>query len=617
MQPSRPDHVTALAALWPYLRPERVGATQPVARLLPAARGRCGVYVLTFADGRLQVGQAANVVSRFATHRKSCDDLVEMHFWRFARAGLDSAEQAALHALQDAGFALRTDAGFSAAELRAWLASPPADTPGCDARPVRPQLRASGRDRFARLAADPRFDPLIPALRRYLARTMPFPRRTELSGWSASACPQTGAGLLTVTVHGMETLSAGAAADDPDRTIIQVNLDAATVQRYQGAVDRFGAAHCRTAGPGVLTVSVDGARNLMRLLDVPGVVDAARRLNLDLMRKGPAVRWRSHSFDLADLLLEPAAEIGGDPFAAGLACDERGDIPRAEHLYRRAALAGDPHAAFRLGELWSERGDADQAEPWYRMAGAGGFHGVRRHPAAGSVYALIEKGRDAQEQGELGRAAQWYRRAAVAGSTASYLDLGDVLALRGQFGTAADAYRSAAGSGHPHGWYRLGVLRHEHGDLDEAEAGYRRAIDAGHPAGWAGLGLLRHQRGDLAEAEACLRTAVAERHTESHLHLGDLLHERGDHDAAEQQYRLAAAAGHTAAVTRLGRLYLHLDELDAAEPLLRAVAADDPEAMYLLSQLLDRRRQCAEADGWLHRAADAGHERAAALVAAG
>lgn len=110
-----PRPVATVAALWPYLPATRVGARQPVARLLPAARGRCGLYLLTYADGTLQVGQATNVVARFTALRKNGDDLVEMHFWRFARAGLDSAERSAIRGLREAGFALRDLAAGNAA----------------------------------------------------------------------------------------------------------------------------------------------------------------------------------------------------------------------------------------------------------------------------------------------------------------------------------------------------------------------------------------------------------------------------------------------------------------------------------------------------------------------
>ncbi|MEU4429018.1 hypothetical protein AB0F81_51165, partial [Actinoplanes sp. NPDC024001] len=368
---SPPRHVAVLAALWPYVTPQRVEATAAVARLLPAARGRCGLYVLTFTDGHLYVGRSGDVVARFAAHRRADADLVEMHFWRFAKAGLDSAERSAVHALREAGFTVRNHAGelddlLGAAEQQRWLASAPADEPGDGVRPQRPRTRAG------RPVTDPRVAAVLPAVRRYLARTVPAPRRTEHARWTVTAGARER--LLTVTVHAMETLFV---AVEADRTVLTVNLDRATIERYQGALDRFGAAFFRTASyrvrPGVVAVSVEGARNLMRLLDVPGVVEAARRLNLDLMRTGPALHRRGHAFELADLLLDPAAEAAtDDPFTAGLACDAAGDIPRAEAFFARAAAAGNPEAAFRLGELWAERGDGDQAEPWYRQAAAGG-----------------------------------------------------------------------------------------------------------------------------------------------------------------------------------------------------------------------------------------------------
>lgn len=577
MQDSHPDHVAAVAALWPYVKVERVGASQPAARLLPASRGRCGLYVLRFADGALQVGRATDVVTRFAALCRSENDLVEMHFWRFAKAGLDSAEQSAIGVLRQAGFRLR-DTGNGLDDLLApagqlaWLTSPPADTVGAGARPDRPELRAANLPKFRTLQADPRFGALLPAVRRYLARTMP-PRRTEFSRWSVSARPATNEHawprLLTVSVNCLETLYAGAPAGEPHRTIFHVNVDLAVMQRQWGAdveelAERFGAVYYYQAGyrarPGVLALQVEGARNLIRLLDVPGVVEAARRLNLDMMRKGPALQRRSHSFALADLLLEP--------------------VPPAD-----APADAD---AFQQGELCAERGEHEQAELWYARAAATGYQGVRRNPDWSSIWALIAWGRQFAADGDLPSAASCYESAADAGATEAYLDLGDTRLELGETGDAAAAFRTAAACGHHAGWHGLGLVHHERGELRQARRHYLRAVDFGQTQALVDLADCHAELGETEQAAGCYREAIAAGHTDAHLSLGDLLHQRGDDDGAEQQFRHAAAAGHPEAVTRLGRLFYDRGDLDAAEPLLRA-ASDDPEAAHLLDRLLRRR----------------------------
>jgi hypothetical protein len=143
------------------------------------------------------------------------------------------------------------------------------------------------------------------------------PRRTELSYWSISVLPATSKSfrprLLTLSVHSLETLIVEAPSWDPERTMIRMNVDLPTMLDRWDTLDRLmddavGLVARETSyavRPNVLALQVEGGRNLMRLLSLDGVVDAARRLNLDLMRKGPAFHWKTHCFDLVDAFLEP------------------------------------------------------------------------------------------------------------------------------------------------------------------------------------------------------------------------------------------------------------------------------------------------------------------------
>ncbi|GIE78694.1 hypothetical protein Aph02nite_46440 [Actinoplanes philippinensis] len=54
------------------------------------------------------------------------------------------------------------------------------------------------------------------------------------------------------------------------------------------------------ARPNVAALSVE-PQDFARLLGVRGVLPAARKLNLDLMRKGPTMHWRTHNPALADI----------------------------------------------------------------------------------------------------------------------------------------------------------------------------------------------------------------------------------------------------------------------------------------------------------------------------
>ncbi|MGK5681648.1 tetratricopeptide repeat protein [Actinoplanes sp. URMC 104] len=667
--PPRPDHVALLSRLWPDVPPVDVVTSAPVTAQLPAKAERCGIYVLSFADGQLYVGQAVDVARRYAQHRKTYDDIVGLQFWRFQPAELDAAEQAAIHQLQQAGLLLRNvayasgrlgasdlDSLVSAAEQQVWLVSTPGDVMGYDVRPDRVQQRVSGRTRFRKLAADPRFAAVLPAVRRYVSRTVPMPRRTEFSRWSISACPRTNENtwprLLTVTVHALETLFVYSSVDKPHESVFSLNVDLATMEQHYGGdlnrlADAFGAAYFREAvyrvRPGVLGLRVEGARNFKRLLDVDGVVAAARRLNLDMMRKGPAMQWRSHSFELADRLFAPVEDVvGEDALHRALAYDLRGDVPAAELLYRQAAAGGDAEAAFRLAELHTERGDDDQATVWHRRAEQGGYHGVRRSPEFANTYAWRQWAQQHAEHGDPDRAAVCYELAAEGGATAHYLDLGDVLA---DPDLAAAAYQRAADCGHAGGWYGLGLLHDERGDMQDARACYRRAAQAGHLEALVHLGWLHHGDGDLEQALDCYQRAALAGHVDALVSLGDVARQRddlveagrcyrravdrgsltglvglgilrqldGDVAQAHVWYQQAVDEGHTPALVNLGCLYLNENDPLRAQPYLSAaVAAGQTDAHRYLADVLDELGDHEAAVQQYRLAAESGDEEAAA-----
>ncbi|MFC7533086.1 tetratricopeptide repeat protein [Actinoplanes sp. GCM10030250] len=543
------------------------------------------------------------------------------------------------------------DALVPVAEQHAWMASAPADTPaaapgGRDTRPDNEQQPTAGRAGFDRLAADPRFDAMIPVLRRYLARTIPFPRRTELSRWSVSA--STGKNLVTVTVHSQETLSAYAPAGQPHRTIFALHVDAAALHRRWSTPERlagaFPAVFFEQTRPGLLRLEVEGARTLMRLLDVDGVVDAARRLNLDMMRRGPAVPWRTHHAGLADRLLEPATEPAGAPFPLGLFWDRLGDVPRAEHHYR---LAGGAEAAFRLGELLIERGDAGAAQPCYEQAAAGGYHGVRRPPRAADTHANTRWGRHCSDSGAPADAAWYFKLAAEGGASQAYVSLGDVFTQLGEFDRAKSAYRSAAACGHRAGWYGLARVHDAAGETTVAQSWYRRAAEAGHPAAMVETGWAHESRGELPQAEIWYRRGVRAGDLDALVQLGDLLARRGDtagaaacyqrairrgsgaglvglgilhendgeHTEAEACYRRALDRGRTQALNNLGTLYTGQGDLKRAKACFRdAVTAGHSDGHLHLGDLLDEQGQHDAAERQYRQAAAAGNHQAVARL---
>ncbi|MGW0506865.1 GIY-YIG nuclease family protein [Micromonospora sp. NPDC003241] len=303
----------------------RVEGLNSIAHLVSRAAGRCGVYELTFADGERYVGQAVDVVSRFGAHRKTWPDIVEIAFQRVPHDRLDDVERRQIRAREGAGVHLRNvvhttgrtgvsdlDALIPPERQRSWLSDDQPHRVRLDDRPDDPVLRRRTRLRFDRLRADPRFTAELARLvGTYLRRTMPAPELTELSYWSLSALPSTGAGsyprLLTLSVYALETLYVCHDRRFPQDLEICVNVDETVARsdlrtRWRLRSMRAARAHYRIR-PGVLGLRFTSVPAACDALARPQVVRAARRLNLDLMRKGSALNWKTHCPDLVEHVL--------------------------------------------------------------------------------------------------------------------------------------------------------------------------------------------------------------------------------------------------------------------------------------------------------------------------
>ncbi|MGV9336619.1 tetratricopeptide repeat protein, partial [Nocardia sp. NPDC003726] len=127
----------------------------------------------------------------------------------------------------------------------------------------------------------------------------------------------------------------------------------------------------------------------------------------------------------------------GTLLVVGVAAYDRGNVPTATALFRKAAEAGNRDAMSNLGVLLKQRGDIDEAELWYRKA-----------VEAGNPGALFNLGNLLKQRGDIDEAELWYRRAVEAGNRDAMSNLGNLLKQRG--------------------------------DIDEAELWYRRAVEAGN-----------------------------------------------------------------------------------------------------------------------------------------
>ncbi|AYF27045.1 GIY-YIG nuclease family protein [Micromonospora tulbaghiae] len=291
-----------------------------IAHLLPRSRGRCGVYELTFADGERYVGQAVDVVARFGMHRKTWTDIVEITFRRVPRDRLDDEERDQIRRRESAGVRLRNvvhtagrlgaaelDRILSPAEQQRWLAGHEPCPVALAPHEWYPAQHRRTRHQFDRLRADARFTAEMARLvGAYLRLTMPVPEETQRDFWTITALPSTNAGtyprLFTVSVHSLETLYVCHDRRWPHALQICLNVDKTVAQSQLRTRLRLRAMRAAPYGnrvrPLVLALRFGSVAGAYEALTRPQIVKAARRLNLDLMRKGPALNWKTHCPDL-------------------------------------------------------------------------------------------------------------------------------------------------------------------------------------------------------------------------------------------------------------------------------------------------------------------------------
>lgn len=526
--------------------------------------------MLVFTDGECYVGQAVDVAVRFTAHAAVYRDIAEVLFFRVRQHDLDRVERDAIHAVQRSGVRVRNvvhaagrlgasafDVLVPAQEQQRWLAALPVDVIGDELRPDQAEVRRKGQRKYRQLAADACYVWLLPVLHRYVARTVPLPRRTELSYWAVSACPDTGDGsrLVTLSVHHLETFIAAG-------TTIAVNVDGAVLRACWGTLDALMDAipgvYAVIAGyavrPDVVRLEVDSPDLALRLLDAGAVLNAARRLNLDLMRKGPTMHWKTHNFALADDvfayrgdLVAVATDTGGEgPTLLRRGFDAVGaeQFDMADGLFRRALAAGEASAMIDLAAGHADRGEDEAAIELYKRAIAAAVPG-----------ALYAYGFYWCTRGDLDRAETYLRRAVEPGVDLFALyELGQLLDERGDEAGATAMYRQAAAVGHGPSLCGLGERRREADDPAGAERLFKQAIRRSYRRGLVHLGDLYLDLGRSGDASACYERAAKAGIGEGFSGLATIHENAGDLDKARRLYRRAADAGDESALDNLQRL---------------------------------------------------------------
>lgn len=262
--------------------------------VLPELTDRCGIYVLHFDDGYRYVGQARDVLVRFSDHRRRWGDrIVAFEFGAASPADLNDLERRTIQQLERQGSGCTTAPWWGCPWGRApwiwwWTASSRSGgstlarkrhTTSRNGWCWRPAGLVSGKG-FEVLAVRDDYAGIRAALFLYLLEVVPWPHETERRFWSITSMPSTNRSrrhrrLSTVSLNNVETLVLAQSLIDGEWVMggfVNVAPGIADPQGWPMARHTY-----RTVGE-VDTITFLGPDGLLDLLEMPSVVEAARRL---------------------------------------------------------------------------------------------------------------------------------------------------------------------------------------------------------------------------------------------------------------------------------------------------------------------------------------------------
>jgi hypothetical protein len=332
-----------LDRLW-FPSPTEVAGLKSVAHLFGTSKRRCGIYLLVLPQGRFYIGQATNVVRRFAQHTKTHERIEKFSFIPTPKNKLNAREKALIFDAEAVGLTLINvvhvsdvdgesdlDTLISPAELAAWLKHPLQRNEGdFDTQPIEFSKGHLARFevKYARFKDHPLFIPAAVLLYLYLDRTVPFPRRTEYSFWSVSCLPSTNQStsprLLCLCASVMELFCIGYYKDPKlaGGAWGFVNVTSDVLFEKYGDEAEFHRAHphievrrvaYRDAGKHQVNLVAHIQDDMFDLLNDKAVTQAAAELCVRLMRKRATIYSKFHCPQLVDTVLELRA-MGSEKF---------------------------------------------------------------------------------------------------------------------------------------------------------------------------------------------------------------------------------------------------------------------------------------------------------------
>lgn len=290
--------------------------------------GRCGIYVLSFANGEAYAGQAVDVTRRFVQHHRVHADIERMAFKVVPRDRLNQEERDVIRTLEAAGIRLRNivfasiphgpsdfDRVMLPEDQDRWLADPGySNTNGPRAEDQ--EIRRRFASRYRQFLRIPKAKDTLSVLRAYVRQGIPAFPRSEMSFWACSCLPHHSNPNVTVfsriNIYRQEVF---AAYLDEGQLWFSLHLARSPLEQAFGTSlsrmrQKFRSVEpvdhsYEPGGQDQMELSSPGPNAALELIRDSHVLQAIRLFNLRLMKKGPCMFSRYHCFDLADQFYEP------------------------------------------------------------------------------------------------------------------------------------------------------------------------------------------------------------------------------------------------------------------------------------------------------------------------
>lgn len=190
------------------------------------------------------------------------------------------------------------------------------DLRDADTREQSMELRFKYLARFQKLLLRPQAQEVREILKVYGRDCIPIPRQTERHYWSVSCLPSTSdKPLVRVNASWMELFTLyGDGEGIRARFLVHLSDFTTDHSLSESNVDRAFLEHCVTAaedvghffprGQDIFGIKVRGAASIHKFLAEQRVLRAIRRFNLTHMNRGRNAYQASHSYSVADYMLE-------------------------------------------------------------------------------------------------------------------------------------------------------------------------------------------------------------------------------------------------------------------------------------------------------------------------